>query len=148
MEVILRSDIAKLGHTGQIVQVKDGYGRNYLLPRGLAYPANAANKARVAAEARRRGELVAAAAGDAEALGKRLTAEDLTFTVKAGEGDKLFGSITSGDIADRLHEKGYHVDKRSIELDEPIKMIGVYKVPVRLHADVRPELRVWVVKEA
>jgi large subunit ribosomal protein L9 len=146
MEVILRQDVPDLGQAGQIVSVRDGYGRNYLVPRGLAYPATAGNKARVASEARRRGEIAAGQKSDADALAQRLVAQELTFSVRAGEGDRLFGSITSADIAARLAELGLPVDKRLIELAEPIKMIGVYKVPVRLHHDVRPELRVWVVK--
>jgi large subunit ribosomal protein L9 len=146
MEVILREDIADLGKAGQVVKVKDGYGRNFLLPRGLAYAATAGNKRRVEAEAARRGHLLSREKDDAEELAARLTAADLTFQAKAGEGDRLFGSITAADIAEKLAELGHSVDKRIIELPEPLKMVGVYKVPVRLHADVRPELRVWVVK--
>jgi len=146
MEVILREDVADLGKAGQVVKVKDGYGRNFLLPRGLAYAATAGNKRRVEAEAARRGQLLSREKDDAQALAARLTAADLTFQAKAGEGDRLFGSITAGDIAEKLAELGYAVDKRIIELPEPLKMVGVYKVPVRLHAEVRPELRVWVVK--
>lgn len=146
MEVILREHIEKLGNTGDVVKVKAGYGRNYLIPKGLAYPATASNKRRVEAEARARGQRMAAKQGEAEEIAAKLTAQDLTFQANVGEGDKLFGSITSADIAAKLAELGHQVDKRSIELDEPIKMIGVYKVPVRLHPDVRPELRVWVVK--
>jgi large subunit ribosomal protein L9 len=146
MEVILREDIAELGKAGQIVKVKDGYGRNFLLPRGLAYAATAGNKRRVETEAARRGQLLSREKDDAEALAERLVAADLTFQAKAGEGDRLFGSITAADIAEKLAELGHHVDKRIIELPEPLKMVGVYKVPVRLHAEVRPELRVWVVK--
>jgi large subunit ribosomal protein L9 len=146
MEVILRQDVPDLGKAGAIVAVRDGYGRNYLIPRGLAYPATEGNKARVVGEAKRRGQIVAGHKNEAEALAEKLLAQDLTFTVRVGEGDKLFGSITAADIAGRLAELGIPMDKRLIELDEPIKMIGVYKVPVRLHQDVRPELRVWVVK--
>jgi large subunit ribosomal protein L9 len=146
MEVILRQDVSDLGKAGQIVKVKAGYGRNYLIPRGLAYAATAGTKARVEAEARRRKEMLVREGSDAAALAARLTASDLTFQVQAGEGDKLFGSVTSADIAARLAEMGHVIDKRIIELPEPIKMVGVYKVPVRLHPDVRPELRVWVVK--
>jgi large subunit ribosomal protein L9 len=146
MEVILRQDVPDLGKAGAVVAVRDGYGRNYLIPRGLAYPATEGNKARVAGEAKRRGQILATQKSDAAALGEKLVAQDLTFTVRAGEGDKLFGSITSADIAARLAEQGHPVDKRLIELAEPIKVIGVYKVPVRLHPEVRPELRVWVVK--
>jgi large subunit ribosomal protein L9 len=146
MDVILRQDVSDLGKAGQIVKVKDGYGRNYLIPRGLAYAATTSNKARVEAEARRRKEMIVRQQGDAAELAARLVATDLTFQVQAGEGDKLFGSVTSADIADRLAELGHIIDKRIIDLPEPIKMVGVYKVPVRLHPDVRPELRVWVVK--
>ncbi len=146
MDVILRQDVSDLGKAGQIVKVKDGYGRNYLIPRGLAYAATTSNKARVESEARRRNEMIVRQQGDAAELAARLVATDLTFQVQAGEGDKLFGSVTSADIAARLAELGHVIDKRIIELREPIKMVGVYKVPVRLHPDVRPELRVWVVK--
>lgn len=146
MEVILRESIEKLGQAGEIVAVKNGYGRNYLIPRGLAYAASAANKKRVAVEARARGQRIVALKEEAEAFAAKLTAEDLNFEVKVGEGDKLFGSITSADIALKLAERGVSVDKRDIELAEPIKMIGVYKVPVRLHPEVRPELRIWVVR--
>ena len=146
MDVILREHIDKLGNTGDIVKVKAGYGRNYLIPRGLAYPATPANRRRVEAEAHARGKRLEAQQGEAEELAVKLTAQDLTFQANVGEGDKLFGSITSADIAAKLAELGHRVDKRNIELDEPIKMIGVYKVPVRLHPNVRPELRVWVVK--
>lgn len=147
MEVILREDIADLGKAGEVVRVRDGYGRNYLLPRGLAYAATAGNKRRVEVEAKRRGEMLERRREDAEEFATRLTAADLTFQMQAGEGDKLFGSVTSADIAAKLSELGHAVDKRTIELPEPIKMVGVYKVPIRLHPDVRPEIRVWVVKE-
>ncbi|MEJ2238941.1 MAG: 50S ribosomal protein L9 [Gemmatimonadales bacterium] len=147
MEVILRETIAKLGNAGEIVKVKNGYARNFLLPKGLAYRATAANKRRVEAEAVRRAQVSATERGDAEALAERLAGISAEFSVKAGEGDKLFGSITSADIAEKLAELGYELDKRIIELEEPIKMIGIYKVPIRLHPEVKAELRVWVVKE-
>ena len=147
MEVILREDITDLGKAGEIVKVKDGYGRNYLMPRGLAYPATAGNKRKVEAEAKRQGINLARQREDAQAMAARLATADLTFQVKAGEGDKLFGSVTSADIATRLAELGHHIDKRIIDLPEPIKMVGVYQVPVRLHAEVHPTVRVWVVKE-
>lgn len=146
MEIILREDVPQVGKAGQIVQVRDGYGRNFLIPRGLAYPATAGNKRRVEAEAKRHAAQHAAERTGAEELAARLASADLTFAVKAGEGDKLFGSVTAQDIANKLAELGHQVDKRAIELPEPIKMVGIYKIPVRLHAEVRPELRVWVVK--
>jgi len=148
MEVILREDVAELGKAGDLVKVKDGYGRNYLVPRGFAYPATPGNKRRVEAEAQRKGMQLVRQKTDAETLAARLATADLTFEVKAGEGDKLFGSVTSTDIAARLAELGFTIDRRIIDLPEPIKMVGVYQVPVRLHAQVHPTVRVWVVKEA
>ena len=147
MEVILRATVDKLGHAGEIVQVKDGYARNYLIPQGLAYAATESNKNRVTSEAQRRTTQLAVERSDAEAQAVVLEGLELHFTVKAGEADKLFGSITAADIAEQLAEKGCPVDKRSVELDEPIRMIGIYKVPVRLHTEVRAEVRVWVVTE-
>jgi len=146
MQVILREDVDKVGKAGQVVSVKDGFGRNFLLPRGLAYPATESNKKRVAAEATRHLTKDAGHQAEAEALAARIAAVDLTFTMQAGEGDKLFGSVTSSDIAAKLAEAGITIDKRLIELPEPIKLLGVSRVPVRLHRAVRPEVRVWVVK--
>jgi large subunit ribosomal protein L9 len=147
MEVILRETVKKLGTAGEVVTVKNGYARNYLIPRGLAYRATEANKRRIESEKKSHAQRLAAEHTGAEGLAAALNEVELHFTAKAGEGDKLFGSITSSDIADQLAEKGYQVDKRIIELEEPIKMIGIYKVPVRLHAEVKAELRVWVVKD-
>ena len=147
MDVILREDVEKLGQAGEVVSVKDGYARNFLLPRGLAYPATEGNRRRLEAERKQHDRRTAAAVGEARDLAARLEALSLSFTMKAGEGDKLFGSVTAGDIAERLGAEGFTVDKRAVELAEPIKTLGAFKVPVRLHADVKPEIRVWVVKE-
>lgn len=147
MKVILRKSVDKLGRAGDIVTVKNGYGRNYLIPRGLAYPATEGNERRVTAEAKAHEHRVAADKAEAEELAARLGGQELHFRANVGEGDRLFGSITSADIAGQLAEAGFRIDKRDIELAEPIKMIGIYKVPVRLHTEVRAELRVWVVKE-
>ncbi len=147
MEIILREDVAHLGKAGEVVAVKDGYARNYLLPRGLAYPATTGNKKRIEVERQRHAARLATQRGDAEELAQRLAAVSLTFTVKTGEGDKLFGSITAQDIAQQLKEQGFDLDKRRVALEEPIKMIGIYKVPIRLDASVQAEIRVWVVKE-
>ncbi len=147
MEVILRETVTRLGRAGEVVEVKDGYARNYLVPHGLAYPATPANKRRVDAEASRRVLHSAAEQSDAEVLAAKLESIELTFTAKVGEADKLFGSVTSADIADKLGELGYPLDKRAVELEEPIKMIGIYKIPVRLHPEVHAKVRVWVVKE-
>lgn len=147
MDVILRQDVDKLGRAGEMVSVKDGYGRNFLLPRGLALLATDANKKRFEAEQAHKGKKHAAEVSAFKAVAAKLEAISLTFTMKAGEGDKLFGSVTSSDLAERLKAEGFDVDKKAIELDEPLKALGVYKVPVRLHAEVKPEVRVWVVKE-
>lgn len=147
MEVILREDVAHLGKAGEVVAVKDGYARNYLLPRGLAYPATAGNKRRIEVERQRLDARLATQRGDAEQVAQQLAAVSLTFTVKTGEGEKLFGSITAQDIAQQLKEQGFALDKRRVALEEPIKMIGIYKVPIRLEAGVQAEIRVWVVKE-
>ena len=147
MDVILREDVEKLGKSGEVVSVKDGYARNFLLPRGLAYLATDGNKRRLEAEQRQRARRTAAEVAGARDLATRLETVSLSFSMKAGEGDKLFGSVTAADIAERLAAEGLKVDRKHIELEEPIKALGVYKVPVRLHADVKPEVRVWVVKE-
>jgi large subunit ribosomal protein L9 len=147
MEVILRQDIEKLGLAGEIVTVKDGYARNFLLPRGLAFRATESNKRRLEAERAQRAKKIAGEAASARDVAERLEQFSLTFTMKAGEGDKLFGSVTAADVAERLEAEGFPVEKKQVELDEPLKALGVYKVPVRLHADVKPEVRVWVVRE-
>jgi large subunit ribosomal protein L9 len=147
MDVILRQTIDNLGRIGEIVTVKDGYARNYLIPHGFAYKASEGNKRRIETEKKHRLAQMAAEHADAELLAEALEKVELHFSAKAGEGDKLFGSITSSDIAGQLAELGYNIDRRTVELDEPIKMIGVYKVPIKLHTEVRTEIRVWVVKE-
>jgi large subunit ribosomal protein L9 len=147
MDVILTADVAHLGKSGEVVKVKDGYGRNFLIPEGLAYLATEANKRRIAVEAGRRASVAAAEQTAAEASADQLRKVSLNFTAKAGEGDRLFGSITAADIATKLAEAGHKIDKRNIELEEPIRSIGVYQVPVRLHSGVKADVRVWVVKE-
>jgi large subunit ribosomal protein L9 len=147
VEVILREDVTHLGKAGEVVTVKNGYARNFLIPRGLAYQATAGNKRRIEVERQRRDAQMETQRAAASGVAERLAAVSLTFTVRTGEGDKLFGSITAADIAEKLKEQGFSVDKRRIDLDEPIKMVGIYKVPARLEAGVVGEIRVWVVKE-
>jgi large subunit ribosomal protein L9 len=147
MEVILREDVKSLGKAGDLVRVKPGYGRNYLLPSGLAYEATEGNKKRIAAETRARSTRAAAERTEAEARAAQLGAVELTLKGKAGEEGKLFGSVTASDIAEALAAKGFDVDRRRIELDQPIKSLGRHTVGVRLHADVRAEIRVDVVAE-
>ena len=147
LEVILREDVKALGKAGEMVRVKPGYARNFLLPRGLAYEATEGNKKRIAAEAKVRDQRSAAEKGGATALAQTLGAIELTLKGKAGEGDRLFGSITAQDIADALKALGHDIDRRRIELEHPIKSIGAHTVAIRLHPDVQADLRVTVVPE-
>ena len=147
MEVILREDIKTLGKAGELVRVKPGYARNYLLPRGLAYEATEGNKKRIAAETRARGVRNAAEKVEAEKAAATLSSVTLTISGKAGEEGKLFGSVTAQDVADALARAGHQVDRRRIELDHPIKSLGDHAVSVRLHSEVHAEVRVSVVPE-
>jgi len=147
MEIILREDVQHLGKAGEVVKVKDGYARNFLLPKGLAYPATDANKKKITYEAQRIAKQREAERTVAEAEAGRLAAVELTFAVKVGEEDRLYGSVTASDIQRRLEEQGIHVDKRKIELPEPLRSLGDFRVGVRIHPDVRPEIAVHVVKE-
>jgi large subunit ribosomal protein L9 len=147
IEVILREDIKSLGQAGEMVRVKPGYARNYLLPQGLAYEATEGNKKRIAAETRVRAVRNQAERSEAERLAATLGGVSLTLSGKAGEEGKLFGSITSQDIADALAAQGHTIDRRRIELDHPIKTIGEHAVAIRLHPEVHAELRVSVVGE-
>jgi large subunit ribosomal protein L9 len=147
IRIILRQDIENLGDMGDIVDVKPGYARNYLLPQGFAYEATPANLKRHEEE---RTHLVNRSMRDrerAEKSAKKLEGVSVTLKVKAGEEGKLFGSVTSNDISEALAGQGIEVDRHIIRLEEPIKQLGVYKVPVRLHAEVQPEVSVWVVAE-
>ena|SRR5687767_2216237 len=147
MQVILRDRIENLGDAGDVVDVKPGYGRNYLIPKGLAYEASPANVRRMEAERAAQGRKEAETLGEARKQASALEGVSLTFNARAGQEGKLFGSITNGDIADKLAEQGIQIDRRQIELDEPIKSLGVHSVPVRLHSQVRPEIKVWVIAE-
>jgi len=147
MEVILREDVQHLGHAGEVVKVKDGYARNYLLPKGLAYPATEANKRKITYESERIAKQRAAEKTAAEAEAARLVDIHLTFPVKVGEEDKLYGSVTASDIQRKLEESGLHVDKRKVDLPEPIRELGEFRVGIKINPDVRPEIRVTVVKE-
>ena len=147
IEVILREDVKSLGKAGALVRVKPGYARNYLLPQGLAYEATEGNKKRIAAERKARDAQGAADKVDAQKVAETLSGVALTLSAKAGEGDRLFGSITTQDIADALAARGHPVDKRRIELDHPIKVLGNHTVAVRLHPEVHADLQVTVVAE-
>ena len=147
IEVILREDVKSLGKAGEMVRVKPGYARNFLLPQGLAFEATEGNKKRIAAETRARGARDQAERAEAERFAATLGAVTLTLTGKAGEEGKLFGSITAQDIADALAAQGHQVDRRRIELEHPIKTLGHHTVAVRLHSEVHAEVRVSVVAE-
>jgi large subunit ribosomal protein L9 len=147
MEVILREDVEKLGHRGEVVKVAPGYARNFLLPRKIAVAATASNKKIVEQEREAYLRREAKVQADAADLGKLLAGVDITISQKAGENDQLFGSVTSKDIAEALEKQGYTIDRRKIVLDEPIRTLGDFKVPLRLHREVAAEIAVHVVKE-
>ena len=148
MEVILKEDVQKLGNRGDVVKVADGYGRNYLLPGKLAIEATAANKAvieQMKASAVRKS---AKEKAQSEELARTLSQVELTFERKVGENDHLFGSVTSGDIAQQLEAKGYTVDRRKIALEDPLKQLGEFHVPVKLHRDVTAHVKVTIHSDA
>lgn len=148
MEVILKEDVSKLGARGDVVRVTDGYGRNYLLPRKLAIEATAGNKAVIeqmkAASVRRS----AKEKSQAQDLAKQFDGVSVSFQRRSGEHDQLFGSVTSSDIADALAKKGLDVDRRKIQLHEPLKTLGEFTVPIKLHKDVTAHFKVVIEKEA
>jgi len=148
MEVILKEDVSKLGSRGDVVKVAEGYGRNYLLPRKLAIEATAGNKQvidQMRASALRRS---AKEKEQAEELSKQFDGLTVSFQRRSGEQEQLFGSVTSGDIAEALEKKGFNLDRRKIQLHEPLKTIGEFMVPIKLHKDVTAHLKVVIEKEA
>ena len=147
MEVILKEDVAKLGSRGDVVKVAEGYGRNFLLPRKLAIEATSGNKKvieQMRAAALRRS---AKEKAQAEELSKQFDGLSLSFQRRSGEHDQLFGSVTSSDLADALDRKGFNVDRRKIQLHEPLKTLGEFTVPVKLHKEVTAHLKVVIEKE-
>ena len=148
MEVILKEDVPKLGTRGDVVKVAEGYGRNFLVPKKLAIEASKGNKAVIdqmkSAAVRRSAKEKAGA----EELSKQFDGLSVSFQRRSGEHDQLFGSVTSGDIADALEKKGFNVDRRKIQLHEPLKTLGEFMIPVKLHKDVTAHLKVVIEKEA
>jgi large subunit ribosomal protein L9 len=148
MEVILKEDVAKLGSRGDVVKVAEGYGRNYLLPRKLAIQATAGNKKVIeqmrAAAVRRSAKEKA----QAEELAKQFDGLAVSFQRRSGEHDQLFGSVTSSDVADALEKKGFNIDRRKVQLHEPLRTLGEFTVPIKLHKDVAAHLKVVIEKEA
>ncbi len=148
MEVILKEDVPKLGHRGEVVKVAEGYGRNYLLPRKLAIEATQGNKVVIEQMKQSAVRRSAVEKSDAEALAKQLEAVSLTFHRKAGEKDHLFGSVTSSDVAEALESKGFNIDRRKLQLSEPLKSLGDFEVPIKLHRDISAKVKVTIQKEA
>ncbi len=147
MKIILKEDHERLGKAGEVVNVSDGYARNYMMPRGLAMQVTRGNMAVYEAERRQKEVLKNKSKRTAEALAVELEKVSCTAVVQVGEEDRVFGSVTNQHVADLLKEKGYDIDRRNILLDEPLKALGVYTVGIRLHPDVEGKVKVWVVKE-
>ena len=147
MEVILREDIEKLGERGQVVQVANGYARNFLIPKKLAVAATEANKKIVEQERQAHLRREAKLKGEAEDLAKMMAGVSVTIAQKAGENDQLFGSVTAKDIAEALEQQNYTIDRRKVHLDEPIKTLGEHKATLRLHRDVSTDITIHVIKE-
>jgi large subunit ribosomal protein L9 len=146
MEVILRQAVESLGKPGDVVKVSNGYARNFLLPHGVAFEATPGNLKRIQLERDRLEAAENERRAAAQAQAEKLEQVQLTFSARVGDEGKLFGSVTSADVAQQLEAQGFHIEKRQIDLHEPIKALGVYRIPIRLHADVKPEIRVWVIK--
>lgn len=147
MEVILRQAVENLGNPGDVVKVSNGYARNYLLPRGIAFEATPGNLKRIAQEKERLQAAENERRAAAQALAEKLEQVSLTFSARVGEEGKLFGSVTASDIVHQLETQGFEIEKRQVDLHEPLKALGVFRVPIRLHAEVKPEIKVWVIKQ-
>jgi large subunit ribosomal protein L9 len=147
MQVILKKDIEKLGKAGEVASVKDGYARNYLIPKGLALVATPGNLKVIEREKKKETVLLEQAKQQAQEIAEKINATSCTISVKAGEDGKLFGSVTNQDIALAYKQEGINIDRKKIELTEPIKEVGVFKVNVKLHPEVIAEAKIWVVKE-
>lgn len=147
MKVILLRDVESLGSAGEVVQVKSGFARNFLIPQRQALVASDTNVAQFESKRKQHAAVSERERRAAEAIAKQLEADSLTAQVRVGEEDRLFGSVTVQNIADLLAEKDYDIDRRAIQLEEPIRALGVYTIDVRLHADVTANVKLWVVKE-
>jgi len=147
MQIILQEDVEKLGNRGQVVEVAEGYARNFLLPRKLALEANAGNMKRLEKMRAAFAKKEAIEKGDAQKLAELLAGVSLEIARKSGENDQLFGSVTTADISDALAAQGYTIDKRKLQLAEPIKLIGNFDIPVKLHREVVASVKLAVKKE-
>ncbi|MEW5919193.1 MAG: 50S ribosomal protein L9 [Gemmatimonadota bacterium] len=147
MDVILRQAVEKLGAPGDLVKVSAGYARNYLLPYGVAVEATPGNRKRIEQERARLEAAENTRRDAAQEIAKQIEQISLTFSARVGDEGKLFGSVTASDIHQQLEAQGVKIERRQIELQEPIKALGVYRVAIKLHADVKPEIKVWVIKQ-
>ncbi len=147
MKVILRKNFDQLGKVGEIVNVKDGYARNFLIPRGVAYQATQGNIRALEEEKKQIKKREAKELEEAQKLASEMEKVSVTIPVKVGEEEKIFGTVTSQMIVDSLKEKGFEVDKRKVEISEPIKSLGIYSVAVKLHTNVTANVKTWVVRE-
>ncbi len=147
MKVILRKNFEQLGKIGDIVDVKDGFANNFLIPRAIAFIATEGNTRALEEEKKQMAKKLAKELNDAKSLASELEKVSVTINVKVGEEDKLFGTVTSQMVSDALKEKGYDLDKRKIDITEPIKALGIYNVNIKLHPDVSAVVKTWVVRE-
>src|SRR5918996_373720 len=147
MEVILREHVDNLGRRGEVVKVADGYARNYLLPRKLALLVTAGNKKQIERERAKFDAREAEERGVADSIGQRIASVVVEIARRVGETDVLYGSVTGADIAEALHASGFHVDRRKLQMQEPIKKLGEYDIPIRLHRDVTTHVKVRVIAE-
>lgn len=147
-EVILRAEVVDLGHAGDLVEVAPGYARNYLVPRGLAFVATEANKHRVAQEKKKYQQKLAAERIEAEKVAATLEGQELRFQRMAGEEDQLYGSVSTADVADALVAAGFEILRTQVRLDQPIKELGEFEVPIRLHPEVVVSIKVIVERES
>lgn len=147
MKIILRQDYENLGKAGDVVEVKPGFARNYLIPKKIAFPARPNYLKMFEEEKRQKQHRLNKEKKVAEEVAQKLASISVTVSVSVGEEDKMFGSVTTQDIARALAEQGFEIDRRKILLEEPIKQLGIYSIPVRLHPEVEAKVKVWVVKE-
>jgi len=147
MKIILREDVKHVGATGEIVDVKPGYARNFLLPRKLALQATAPNMKVYERERQKVQAKLAEGKNEAQKFADKLSKVSITASVAVGDEDRVFGSVTSQNIAELLAKSGHEIDKRKILLDEPIKALGVYDIPIKIHSEVEAKVKLWVVKE-
>jgi large subunit ribosomal protein L9 len=147
MKVILRKEVESLGNVGDIIEVKAGYARNYLIPRGFALKADKQNIKLLEDEQQKVLLKISKDKKSAQKMAEKLNTVSCTATVTVGEEDRVFGSVTTQEIADLLKDKGFEIDRKKIILDEPIKALGIYDIPIKLHSEVEAKIKVWVVKE-